>query len=261
MISVIIGIYNGAETVERAVLSVLNGTYRNIEVIAIDDGSTDNTSEILQKLASRDSRLKVYRNAKNVGLAATLNRCLDLASGEYIARQDADDLSHPMRLEKELAYLTRREDLSFVGTSARLVHNGKPWGIRSYPSEVNIATVLRYNPFIHPTMLFRRSALVAVNGYLNLPRTRRCEDYDLVFRLYAAGFKGGNTKEILFDYEENPHIFKRRKLSDVKAEFLTRVSGEKELKSGMRGLIFSIKPVVLRFIPAFLYKRLHKNFC
>src|SRR3989338_8491510 len=110
LISVIIPVYNGNGFLPAALESILDQTYRNFEVIAIDDGSTDNSYEILKDYAERDSRLRVFRNSKNLNIANTLNRGIKLARGQYIARMDADDIALPHRLAKQLHYLLLHPD-------------------------------------------------------------------------------------------------------------------------------------------------------
>ena len=105
LVSIIMGVYNDANLLSQAIDSLLAQTYAKWELIACDDCSTDNTSDILSEYAKNDPRIIVIRNEKNCGLAATLNHCLEYAQGEYIARMDCDDLSVETRLEKQVSYL------------------------------------------------------------------------------------------------------------------------------------------------------------
>ncbi|MCD7729725.1 MAG: glycosyltransferase, partial [Clostridia bacterium] len=120
MISVIMGAYNAETTILRAIDSILYGNYRDIELIVTDDGSSDGTLGILQKIAEADSRCIVLHNEKKEGLAASLNKCLAIAGGEYIARMAADDCSHPDRLEKELVFLESHPEYAFVFSADNL---------------------------------------------------------------------------------------------------------------------------------------------
>ena len=104
-ISVLMGIYNCADTLEEAVNSIINQTFNDWELIMCDDCSTDNTLEVAQKIAEKDSRIKVIKNEKNLTLAPTLNRCIEVASGKYVARMDGDDICDPTRFEKEIEIL------------------------------------------------------------------------------------------------------------------------------------------------------------
>ena len=105
LVSVIIPCYNAEKTIEKALDSIINQTYRNLEIITIDDGSTDRTPGILNSYSARDKRVKVVRNERNIKLIETLNKGIGLASGEYIVRMDADDIAVPERIEKEFHFL------------------------------------------------------------------------------------------------------------------------------------------------------------
>lgn len=259
MISVIIGVYNEEERVARAIESVLFGTYTDIEIVVVDDGSTDKTPQVLDRIAAMDTRVKVITLEKNGGLAHALNVALEAASGEYIARMDADDYSYPTRLDEQLKYLLANPELDFCGTAARLVDGAVAWGIRQYPAEITAHTLYSYNPFIHPSMFFKRSVLNAVGGYRDEDDTWRCEDYDLYFRLYGAGFFGGNMQEILLDYFEPKDSAARHTAKSRKNEYLVRKRGAKLLHAGIRGRLLAYKPLIYRFIPKRLYNSLHNS--
>ena len=111
MISIIMGIYNCAETLSDAIDSIIAQTYDNWELIMCDDGSTDNTYNIAQEYKERyPDKIVLLKNEKNMGLNYTLNKCLEVASGEYIARMDGDDISLPTRFEKEIGFLNEHSD-------------------------------------------------------------------------------------------------------------------------------------------------------
>ena len=119
-ISVLMGIYNCSSTMEQAVASVQNQTYTNWELILCDDGSSDNTYEVAQALAAKDSRIVLLRNEKNLGLNATLNRCLAAATGEYIARMDGDDDCVPERFERQLDLLEHHPEFQITSCPMKL---------------------------------------------------------------------------------------------------------------------------------------------
>lgn len=260
MISVIMGVYNAEATVKRAITSILQGNYTDVEFIAVDDCSTDGTLSVLEELAREDSRLTILCNAENRGLAHSLNRAIEIAKGEYIARQDADDVSAPDRLELSLAYLEDHPELSFMGTAARLVDlDGRLWGSRFYPEKVDVPVLVKYNPFVHPTMLFRTQVLRAVNGYREGKATLRCEDYDLAFRLYANGFVGGNLPKMLLDYTESTDSAARHSFQTRLNEHRVRLHGSHAVKGGIRGFVWSFKPLALLLLPRNTYNKMHNK--
>ena len=111
---------------ERSVRSIVEQTYPNWELILCDDGSTNAALLWMQNLAARDSRIRLLQNDRNLGLARTLNRCLSVANGAYLARQDDDDISKPDRFEKQIAYLESHADVDFVGSNCDLETTGTP---------------------------------------------------------------------------------------------------------------------------------------
>lgn len=254
------GVYNGEKTVERAARSLLDGDHSDIEVIVVNDGSTDGTADILARLAAEDARVNVITCPQNKGLAHALNLALKKARGAYIARQDADDISYRNRLTRQLEYLERHPELSFAGAYVNLVDGaGEVWGERKFPEAPDARTVMRYNPFVHPTMLFKRAALEALGGYRDLPYTYRCEDYDLVFRLFGAGHRGGNVPEVLMDYHEERDSSSRHSAKTRLNEYRVRREGCKLLQGGIKGAVYSVKPLLLLFARGGLYNFLHNG--
>ena len=238
----------------------MSGSFYDVEFIIVDDGSTDDTPTILKALAKEDARIKILTNDKNRGLAYSLNRALEVAVGEYVARQDADDISEPNRLELELEYLSSHPDLDFCGTAAKLVdENGRVWGTRFFPENVTKDTLIKYCPFIHPTMLFKIDALRTVNGYKDTKHTLRCEDYDLYFRLYAAGFIGGNLSKMLLNYYESTDSFYRHTFRTRLNEAYVRRHGSVKIHRALKGFVYSFKPIILAFVSKRTYNRLHND--
>ena len=123
-ISVVMPAYNAENYIREAIDSILAQTFRDFEFLIIDDGSTDHTVEIIRSYS--DSRIRLYQNERNMGVAATLNRGLDLARGEYIARMDADDISLPERFAKQAAYMDAHPDVAVCGSNIILFSEGAP---------------------------------------------------------------------------------------------------------------------------------------
>ena len=248
-VSVIMSILNGEYTMNRAIDSILNQTYREIELIICDDGSSDATWQRLQEYRQRDARIALLSNENTMGLAASLNRCLRLAKGEYIARQDADDYSDPERIEKTLAYLRRRA-LPFAACGVRISGETGIWSRRMYPEEITRHEIIKHNPFFHPTMVFKKSALEAVGGYRVAPETRRTEDYDLVMRLAAEQMIGQNLQEYLYEVSEPQSEYKKKHRRITRwYEFRTRLFGYKKMKVPIGEYVYAFKPLLLCCIP------------
>ncbi len=185
-VSVIMSVHNGEDYLELSIESILNQTHTNIEFIIIDDGSTDGSPQIIEKYKSVDKRIK-YIQQENIGLTKTLNKALMYCTGEYIARQDADDISMPDRLEKQLFYV-KNLGLDFVFCRAVSVFNNK---YTYSPSMININNFsyrkLAFgNMFVHGTFLVRAHILIneKYNAYY-----KYAQDYELFLRLISAGKK------------------------------------------------------------------------
>lgn len=116
LVSVIMSVYNSEKYVEESVRSIMKQSYSNLEVLIADDCSTDNSYEILLKLANEDSRIKIIKKEHNFKLAKTLNKLIKLAKGKYIARMDSDDIALPERIEKQVYFLENNYDIDFCGT-------------------------------------------------------------------------------------------------------------------------------------------------
>lgn len=201
LVSVIIPCYNAEKYVESAIRSIMNQTYKNLEIIITDDCSTDDTLEILQKLAKEDSRIKLYKNETNLKIVKTLNNMISQANGKYIARMDADDISLPERIEKQVAFLEQNINFSFCGTNAcHIDENGKIVDKSVLPEtyEDNKFFLKFYSTFYHPTVMIR-SDVYKKNLYDQ--EFLYAEDYELWIRLiFKQNLKGFNLNERLFLY-------------------------------------------------------------
>lgn len=260
MISVIMGVYNIENLVvfHDAMQSVINQTDRDFEFIICDDGSTDSTWDILIGYQKKDDRIRLLRNGHNLGLAATLNRCIKHSRGDYIARQDADDVSDAMRFEKQVEYLKLHPELSFVGSNVKLFDEGGVWGNRDFPENPVNKDFLFGQPFIHGSLMFRREALLAVNGYKSSRETRRAEDYELLMRMYSEGMCGANHQEYLYSFMEDRAAQKRRRYRYRIDEMVVRYRGFKkmELLKNLHNWIYVIKPLIVGLIPGKVLKKM-----
>ena len=180
-VSVLMAVRNGVPWVREAAQSVLTQTASDLELIVIDDGSTDGTANVLASID--DARLRVERQPPR-GLTPSLNRALSLARAPLIARLDADDLAAPERLACQRRFLDAHPDVALLGTGAREVDTGGREVAVVVPPEEDAAirhTLIRRNPFIHSSVMARRSVLIDVGGYDE--RLPVAQDYDLWMRM------------------------------------------------------------------------------
>ncbi|QLL85278.1 glycosyltransferase family 2 protein [Aeromonas caviae] len=199
MVSVIMPIYNGGLYLREAVESVLNQTYTNFELICIDDGSTDNTLEILNEYASRDKRIRVV-SRENKGLITTLNEGISLANFDYIARMDADDISSKDRFLKQINFLKKNKDVAVVGCSYQKIDAfGNIIGYRKQSASPYFLRALSLfgSPLAHPSVVINRSILNA--DYLYDNNYDCAEDYELWLRILKK-YKISNINDFLIKY-------------------------------------------------------------
>lgn len=178
-------VYNGAAYLRQAADSILNQTFRDFEFLIIDDGSTDDSPTILSSY--NDSRIRILKNPENIGLTRSLNRGLAEARGELIARQDADDVSHPTRIEKQVNYMTRNSDVVLLGTQAFYINAKKRhrrsalWWKASTASGIRFQSIFG-NPFLHTSAMFRKSVVWEIFGGYD-EEFRTSQDFELWSRI------------------------------------------------------------------------------
>lgn len=257
LVSVLMSVYNGAPTLEKAAASVLAQTYRDLELILCDDASTDDTWRIMQRIAAQDARVTVFQNKTNRGLGASLNGCLSRAGGEYIARQDADDVSDPDRIERTTDFLLS-SGAPYAACGVRVFDDGGIWSTRQYPQKITKHIIAQKNPFFHPTMVFRRAVLEGVGGYSETPETRRTEDYDLVMRLAAEGVIGENLPEILYSVYEPKEAYLRHNAKTRLCEVRVRARGLRAMGSPASDYIYLVKPLIMACVPRGLMRSLKR---
>jgi glycosyltransferase involved in cell wall biosynthesis len=205
-VSVLLAVRDGEDYLESALRSVMDQTLRDIEIVVVDDASTDGTPALLQRLAAQDGRLRVLRLEANRGLAGALNHGLDHARGPLIARMDHDDLSLPRRLEAQKAYLDRHPDVTLVGTSLEWIdaegRTLRRWVRGRDPHAV--AWQLRFGVHVsHPTWMFRRAGPDGEPLRYD-PAVRVAQDYDFASRLVRAGGRIACLPDVLLRYRLHP---------------------------------------------------------
>ena len=248
LVSIIMGAYNCSQTIGGSIQSIIDQTYSNWELIICDDCSTDNTYELLKEWESRDSRIRLFRNENNLHQAAARNRCIKASVGEYIMIQDADDVCTSNRVETLMAAFDSEVD--FVGSGCWLFDDSSVYSEKSprvfFPKPKDLLWGI---PFVHASIMFRKACLDAVGGYRICHYTKRGEDYDLILRLYAAGFRGKNIADILYGYRVDRNTLSRRTFGARLDEMRIRWHGFR-----LNGILFPLGWLyALKPIPAHLY--------
>lgn len=259
LISVLMGIYNCADTLEKAVDCIIHQTYENWELIMCDDGSKDRTFEVAKKLESKDSRIRVMQNEKNMTLAPTLNKCLAAARGEYIARMDGDDLCRLDRFEKELDFLESHPEYALVSGYMELADKDGVFGTIQYPEKPTSLDFIRGNMFCHAAVMVRTDVIRSVNGYSEAKERRRVEDYDLWIRIYNEGFIGYNLQEPLYTMLDDRNATHRRTFENRLNESRVIWSACKYAKAPLIYYFKCLIPIVKWFVPAQIYAWRHRT--
>ena len=186
--------YNVEKYVEQAIRSIVDQTYRNLEIIVVDDGSTDKTYEVVSKIALEDHRIKLFRNDQNLKQAKTSNFALSMSKGDYIARMDGDDISALDRIEKQVAFLESNIEFDLVGVSLIAIDaSGKEIGkMTYYASQKIINKTLKYSIPVSHVWVARRSTYLELGGYRNLPAA---EDYDFLLRMTSMSIRYTNLED------------------------------------------------------------------
>ncbi len=199
-ISLIMSVYNGEDYLSEAIESVLNQTFKEFELIVINDCSTDSTAEILNRYAELDSRVKVHTNEVNLRLPSSLNKAISYAKGKYIARMDADDICLPKRLERQLRFMEQNPHVSLSSCRFMTLKNGVissgGCGGKNDTESVK-ALLLVTNPILHPGIIAKADAIRSLGYDKNFTCT---EDMELWTRFIMAGYKVEIIPEYLMIY-------------------------------------------------------------
>lgn len=229
LVSIVIPVYNMEQFVLECVNSILDQTYTNIELMIIDDASTDSTYSLLKSLD--DSRIVLIKNELNLGLAACVNAGIVRSNGKYIARMDGDDIAMPDRIQKQVSFLEQNTDVDIVGTAMKSF--GHSTYLHVFPStHAECKTQLLFNVcFGHPTVMMRKSIFKDASNFYNEELRQYSEEYELWTRLVDK-FKFANLVEPLLKYRTFPESSKtdsenKRKLNsyEIRSRYITHQLG------------------------------------
>lgn len=259
-ISVISGAYNieNCYSFAKSMESILSQSFSDFEFIICDDGSKDNTFQLLSEYAERDNRIKLIRNESNLGLAASLNKCIEIAEGEFIARHDLDDYNSTERFKKQIDYFKSHPEISVLGCCVSLFDEDGVWANEKFPETVTPRDFLFTSPYKHGSVMFRREALVKAGGYRVAKETYRTEDYDLFMTLQTFTL-GANLQENLYFFCEDKGARRRRKYRYRIDEAHVRYRGFKKLGLLPKGIFYVIKPLIVGLIPSFILEGLKNS--
>lgn len=242
-ISVILSCYNCEKTLNKAIDSILAQTYTSWVMICCDDGSTDETYQILKEYKERyPDKFVILRNERNMKLAYSLNKCLCCVKTDYIARMDADDESMPDRFEKQIDFLSNHPEYIVCGT--RILIDSKLSGhqyVSKTEEQPDKFTLHKYTPFNHATIMCRREMFDVLGGYSEEYKAVRCEDKELWYRFFSHNLTGANLNEPLYKLVEDKALIYRSTRRSRWNGFITEIQGYRLLKYPW---YWYVKPVV-----------------
>jgi len=207
-ISVLLPVYNSEVYLQQAIDSIFSQRFADFELLVVDDGSTDSSASIVKTY--QDPRIR-YCEFTHQGLACTLNRAIELAKGDYLARMDADDISLPERFSRQVDYLDSHPKCGMVGTWASImIQDKEPDRTHKHPYKNCLIKffLLFNNPFVHSSVMMRKDVVKAIGGYTEDPNRQPPEDYELWSRM-ARTCLLANIPEILHIYREVPGSLSR----------------------------------------------------
>ena len=277
ILSILMPVYNVENYIEEAVYSILNQTFRDFELIILDDCSPDKSLQIVKNIT--DPRIMIYHGEKNVGLANILNVGLKLARGKYIGRMDSDDISDLSRFEKQITYMESHPDVDLCSCAMELFGAKNDIWIRNSNFEEIKISALFFSPILHASSVWRRKSFEGLEFRQEMVPA---EDYDLWTRAIAKGLKLINIPEVLYKYRIHPtqittNVSSVQKLSDVKTNYLHMIfpNGDVDdiiivdvicendlyiLKKSINKLL-DINKINSFFNPTLLRKRLWNYYC
>lgn len=204
LVTIIMTAYNEALFIEEALTSLMRQTYRRLEIIVVDDGSTDKTMQIIKKLQKQDRRIRTYQTRKNQGPSLASNLGLKYARGKYIARLDADDVAMPERIYKQVKFLETHPDVVMVGSNCELIDmRGMKLADKFYPTthKAIYEALFTMNPLLHPASMINRQ-LLPRKTFTYHNHSILAHDLELIFELSQYG-KLANLPEALISYRQH----------------------------------------------------------
>ena len=258
-VSIIMGIYNCENTLDEAIQSLLDQTNQQWKLIMCDDGSKDNTYKKAKSYAEQYENIILIQNYKNMGLNYTLNQCLEYVDTEYVARMDADDISLPTRLEKEINFLDNHEEYAIVSTPMIYFDENGDFRTGKGNGKAIKSDFIKGPPFCHAPCMVRSEAYRKVKGYTIAEKLLRVEDYHLWYKMYLNGYRGYNLKEPLYKMRDDRDAKNRRKYKYRINEAYVKYLIVRDFNLSKINYIRVLKPLIVGLLPTFLYDFLHKK--
>ena len=253
------GIYNCAGTLVEALDSLYAQTYQDFKIILCEDGSSDDTYAVAEQYAKSHDNIILLRNEHNMGLNYTLNRCLELADTEYIARMDGDDISLPHRFETEINFLDAHPEYAVVSGPMIYFDADGDFRTGTGKGEVKKEDFIMGSPVCHAPCMACTEAFKAVGGYSVGDRFLRAEDYHLWFKLFAAGYKLYMLNDVIYKMRDDRNALSRRTFKCRRNISYVMHIGFKMIGLPWYTQVFTLKPILMYFMPYSFHKWFHNR--
>lgn len=258
-ITVLMGIYNCAPTLQEALDSLYAQTYKNFKIVMCDDGSKDDTLKIAEENARMHENVIVIKNERNMGLNYTLNHCLEYADTEYCARMDGDDISLPSRFEKEINFLDEHPEYAVVSTPMIYFDENGEFRRGKGKGEVEAKDFVHGTPICHAPSMSRTNVIKSVGGYSVSKNLLRVEDYHLWFKVYAAGHKLYMLNKCLYKMRDDRNAVGRRNWITRRNEAYVKHKGYNMIGLPWWYQVYTIVPILKYFAPQWIYRYFHRR--
>ncbi|MDP2637598.1 MAG: glycosyltransferase family 2 protein [Candidatus Levybacteria bacterium] len=253
LVSILMPAHNAEAYIKYAIESIINQRYKNWELICINDSSTDKTQDILKKYQKLDSRIKVYKNSVKKGIGFSLNLGLKYAQGKFIARMDADDISFPERISKQVEFLTKNKRVVACGGQVAMINSkNEIFAYKYFPtnSKALYKMIMKLIPLQHPTIMARSKV---IKNYKYDTTLEVAEDVDMLFYLLSKG-EINNLEDVIYQYRKhnnsNSYIHVKKTFYTT---FISRFKAIKKYgyKPSVSGISISILELLLiTFMPS-----------
>lgn len=258
-ITVLMGIYNCASTLDEAMESLYSQTYQDFKIVLCDDGSSDDTYKVAAQHAAQHDNVILIRNEKNMGLNYTLNHCLEYADTEFVARMDGDDISKPERFEVEVKFLDEHPEYGVVSNPCTYFDKDGVFRVGVGKGEVGKKDFIFRTPISHAPCMARTEVFKAVGGYTVDDRLLRVEDYHLWFKVYAAGYKLYQMHDSYYMMRDDRNAQRRRTWKNRRNEFYVKWIGYPMVGLPWYTRIYCFRPLIIGLLPNGLYQKIRRN--
>lgn len=259
-ITVLMAVHNCDSTLSEALDSLINQTYQDFIVILCDDCSSDNTVQLAEEyIKLYPEKFILIKNDVNSKLPYSLNRCLEYADTEYVARMDGDDISKPDRFEKELNFLDTHPEYDVVSCAMDYFDENGVFKTGCVVEKPSNKDFIASTPHSHAPAMIRTKVIKSVGGYTVKRWTRRGQDVHLWAKIYSSGHKGYNLSDALYMMRDDENAYKRRSVKEAVYSIIRNYHIYKMMHISALHYYTLFRPLIVSLLPKFIYDKFHRR--